>query len=492
MLRPLKEVSRGVFFHYLAFDYECAGIYAVSDKNLSPARWNELIGAFDVETLAKQIAECGFQYACLTIGQNSGYYLAPNMTYEKLVPRDNESRLARRDLIADLSAAMGKYGIPLIAYLPSGAPNKDLFACEKLDSGAVFRKNWEDVIREWSLRWGDKVAGWWFDGVHNPEDYRGDAPNFHTLAAAARAGNPNAMLAFNGGVTYPSMTLSDEEDFSAGEVNDPWKAIQSHVAYTKQTPQILTYSGMGWGIGPMRFSPGEMGAITHSFNRLGGPVTWDVPIERDGTLSPSIVSHLMEFKQIMNTQLTDFPLHDPEIIRPAVWSNIASECSFGQAELDGEKFSYPPENPCRILKRGNLERIYHLPAKRNIYGSFSAAAADYASIELNPTEAGIRFNVKMNDPQAECGHVRWDGSCFELRLLEDEEIMQYTFTPDGLVIPESKEFTFCKDDGGWAFSGLAERKKQIEIRLSVIRDGYAHSHFLFGGNSPSYATLSDL
>ncbi|HSV16602.1 MAG TPA: hypothetical protein VLI90_20225 [Tepidisphaeraceae bacterium] len=88
-----------------------------------------------------------------------------------------------------------------MVYLPSGAPGGDKATKAALQyqngphRNAEFQRNWEAIMREWSLRWGDHVAGWWFDGCYWPNAmYRGDEPNFHTFAAAVRAGNPNSAI----------------------------------------------------------------------------------------------------------------------------------------------------------------------------------------------------------------------------------------------------------------------------------------------------------
>ena len=79
------------------------------------------------------------------------------------------------------------------------------------------------MIAEWSRRWEKKVVGWWFDGCYFPNSmYRSvDAPNFASLAAAARAGNPDSSVAFNPGVVVRIISVSRDEDFTAGEINNP-------------------------------------------------------------------------------------------------------------------------------------------------------------------------------------------------------------------------------------------------------------------------------
>jgi 3-methyl-2-oxobutanoate hydroxymethyltransferase len=54
------------------------------------------------------------------------------------------------------------------------------------------------VIQEWSDRYGDKVAGWWFDGGYDHIKF--NEAIAQTYAKAVKHGNPNAIVTFNPGV----------------------------------------------------------------------------------------------------------------------------------------------------------------------------------------------------------------------------------------------------------------------------------------------------
>ncbi len=189
----MKEAKWGVMNHYLA-DWQAR----VHGLTMSVEEWNRLIDSFDVEGLASQLQSAGASYYQISIGQNSGYYLSPNATYDTLTGIQ-PSKCSRRDLVADLYGALHKRGIRLMVYLPSGAPGQDKAADAALEwrngpyPNGEFQDKWEQIIQEWSRRWGNKVAGWWFDGCYFPNTmYRSpEAPNFATFAAAARAGNPD-------------------------------------------------------------------------------------------------------------------------------------------------------------------------------------------------------------------------------------------------------------------------------------------------------------
>lgn len=293
----MKDARFGVMSHYLA-DW----MGQREGHKVTVSEWNEMIDHFDVEALAGQIASTGAGYFQITIGQNSGFYLAPNATYDRLVGI-GPGKCSRRDLVADLAEALHKRRIRLLVYLPAGAPAGDVMARKALDwengphRNREFQIKWQQVIREWSLRWGKKVSGWWFDGCYWPNTmYRTkDAPNFESFAAAARAGNPESVVAFNPGVIYRTISITPFEDFIAGEVDqsDRWnpRRLQDGKADGVQA-HVLTYLGEKWGMGQPRFSTDEVVAFSKKVVAEGGVITWDTPIERNGTYAKPFLDQL--------------------------------------------------------------------------------------------------------------------------------------------------------------------------------------------------------
>ena len=302
----MQEAQWGVMTHYLA-DWQAR----VHKLNMSVEEWNRLIDGFDVETLAKQLESAGAHYYQITLGQNSGYYLAPNAAYDKLTGVQ-PSKCSRRDLVTDLHSALGKRGIRLMVYLPSGAPAGDKAAAAALQwrngpyPNREFQVNWEQVIREWSLRWGKKIAGWWFDGCYFPNSmYRAsEPPNFASFAAAARAGNPEAVLAFNPGVVYRMLSITPFEDFTAGEIDKPELTTirrASNGQIDGAQIQMLSYLGQTWGMGAPRFNEEQVIAHTRKIREAGGAVTWDVPVELNGTISQPFLDQLTALGKALGT-----------------------------------------------------------------------------------------------------------------------------------------------------------------------------------------------
>jgi hypothetical protein len=319
--RWFRDARWGIFVHYLASTTTSDG------PVLTPELWNAQMDAFDIPGLVAQLQHVGAKYIFLTLGQNSGYFCSPNETYDHLVER-NPSRLSRRDLVGELADALDQAGIRAMVYLPSHAPAYDIQAVENLActppwdaSGwqlkpgtylntrntderlSTFQRNWEAVIREWSLRWGTKVHGWWFDGCYFADRmYRNqDEPNFASMASAARAGNPNSIVAFNPGVTVPVIRCTQYEDYTAGEISSalpvkesPRDGVQDGYIEGAQY-HILTYLGESWGQGKPRFPRELVLGYTKMINDLGGVVTWDVPIDKNGRIPQD---HLEVLKQL--------------------------------------------------------------------------------------------------------------------------------------------------------------------------------------------------
>lgn len=301
----MEDARWGVVVHYLA-DWRIRD----DGGELSVESWNQMVDEFDVEGLARQLDSCGAGYLMLTLGQNSGYYLSPNETYDRFVQR-KPSRCSRRDLPSDMITALNKRGIKLMVYMPAGPPSGDAKAREALKfegearRNAAFQTKWEAVIREWSLRWDDGVAGWWFDGCYWPNlTYRHESPpNFETFAAAARAGNPDAVVAFNPGAVDRVLSITPFEDYSAGEINDPDRLmIRRHRDGKVDGTRIhvLSYLGETWGRGSPRFDSERVVDWSRKVVETGGAVTWDVPVERSGRIG---AAHLEQLK-IVGAALT--------------------------------------------------------------------------------------------------------------------------------------------------------------------------------------------
>ncbi|MDZ7619724.1 MAG: alpha-L-fucosidase, partial [Patescibacteria group bacterium] len=172
----LPQSRYGVFVHFLPS----------SDAQFA------LVDRFDVDALAEQLEAMGAKYFVITLGQNSGYFNAPNREYEQVTGYAAGTRCSKRDLPLDIYRAIQPRGIRLMLYLPCQTPNRDVRAqaAYGLPEGPKdqpidleFARKWARVIQEWSDRYGDKVSGWWFDGAYQHVQFNEDIARVYAAAA---------------------------------------------------------------------------------------------------------------------------------------------------------------------------------------------------------------------------------------------------------------------------------------------------------------------
>ena len=301
----------GVLTHYLADSAS-----NLKPIDLTPDDWNRRIDAFDVDGLARQLAEHRVPHFFITIGQNSGFYLSPNRTYDEITGI-RPSKLSRRDLIADLAKAFAPHGIRLMVYLPGMAPASDAVAKAKLEGvddarHTTLQRNWEAVVREWSLRWGRNVHGWWIDGPYDAPAYQHpDEPNYRSFATALKAGNPDSLVAFNNGLRTPLYSMTEYEDYTPGEIErDMTVAPGNTPDFSRLAPyerylngaqlHVLTIMGEWWGKGPVRFPDELTIGYTKFINSRGGVVTWDLPLTLEGHIAEEFRPQLAALSKAMS------------------------------------------------------------------------------------------------------------------------------------------------------------------------------------------------
>lgn len=318
--RWFRQSKWGIFFHYLA-----SPASGTNAAEITVDEWNRRVDSFDVDGLAGQLEEIGAGYFFITLGQNSGFYLSPNKSYDAILNRKT-SRLSRRDLVADLATALEKRGLRTLVYFTCLGPAQDVEALEALkctppwkphcalassnykiqpgvdDRLTAFQNNWQKIIGEWSVRWGKKVSGWWFDGGYYADKLysHADAPNEASFFAAARSGNPDSILAVNPGVKVPIIKHASDEDYTAGEIADAFPIGMntgkgSHpVGGSIDGAQyhLLSFFGDYWGRGEPRFSQELLIAYTRYINTAHGVMTWDVPPTPTGLITETFLGAL--------------------------------------------------------------------------------------------------------------------------------------------------------------------------------------------------------
>ncbi len=291
-----------------------------------------LVDKFDVERLAEQLQEVGAGYFMLMLGQNSGCYAAPNAAYDEITSRSPGEKCSIRDLPLELYRALHPRGIKLMLYLPANPPDvpeiRQQFGWDpqveagrptpKRDRGKPTQQStekWCKVIGEWSMRYGEKVSGWWIDGAYkelydNPETP--GQPGIAMLSTAIKAGNPSALVAFNGGLRNHPFFYADHDDYLAGHdagANQLSEIPESRFIGSTQC-HALVYMGSNWGASQPRFWTEQWLGYCQNVFAKGGVITFDVGKNTDvksgnpvGTIADG---HFQQLKAI-KAGLRDLP-----------------------------------------------------------------------------------------------------------------------------------------------------------------------------------------
>lgn len=296
----------GLMVHWVRGTMPRAGAW-VSD-------WDRACDSFDVERFAAQVERSGARWVIFPFGHISGggFYCSPNAHLESIAP----GRCSRRDLVMDIADALQRRGIRLIAYLHAevdcGGFDAALRDGMEWDADPVDKSKYQShlmaVIREWSVRLGPRLSGWWFDGcydssaksflrTHTWDNRRFD---FARWDEAVRAGNARSIYAMNPGANSFASVDARHEGYLGGEAND--------LAFTPAGPREdgLPWHALVWidcfwvhekepgPIPPPKYTAGELAAYCRAWKRWGGGVTWNVGIYQDGTIAEASVERLAE------------------------------------------------------------------------------------------------------------------------------------------------------------------------------------------------------
>jgi hypothetical protein len=303
-----KDAGFGIMVHYLQ---------PLMAPNGGAVEWNKAVNSFDVKKFAEQVHEAKVGFVLFTLGQNSGYYCAPNAVFDSIVGVSPGELCSTRDLPRDLIGALDKYNIPVLLYLPSNPPmnnqlvSKNLHYAYKKDS-ATSQFNQpilENMIREWSLRYGDGVKGWWFDGLYswnNIRDTRMDMSlkhNISTHTLAAKAGNRHSIVTYNYGLGKIAVN-TPYCDYSSGEKRtiDEYPAgrwVEDGVQWF-----LFTYLGEQWAGKGQQFETDSLVAKAETVFTNDGVLCLEVVTNRTGEILPhhlkqinAVGERLSEIKQ---------------------------------------------------------------------------------------------------------------------------------------------------------------------------------------------------
>jgi hypothetical protein len=183
----MRKAKYGVQFHWTSMSAPRHG-----ERKL----YQEACCAFPVKEFASLVNSTGAGYVIITTSHAQYYFPAPIKAIDRLKP----GRTSERDLVSDWIDALGAYGIKLMLYYHVGHGDwKQIDGWWRATgydpkNPTPFLDTWTAIITEVGQRYGEGLAGWFFDDgcVYYPLN-----PDFRKLTASAKAGNPARLVCYN-------------------------------------------------------------------------------------------------------------------------------------------------------------------------------------------------------------------------------------------------------------------------------------------------------
>jgi len=257
----------------------------------------EAVHDFDVSAFSNMVETTGAGYVIFTVNHLYPHCPAPITTWEEIHP----GWTTKRDLIGEIAESLNQKGIKLILYMAShliGKPDgmdESVFLRNMINvryPGSGFDEDRHvKILNEFGERYGDKVAGYWFDGYDLiPQQY----PNvrFERIFDASKKENPDRIIGLNFWI-FPDATPWQE--YWAGEADESLKSaksryiehpvgkgLQRHALFMLE--DIWIHRGVDSEMEPPIFTEEELIDYVNSLTANEGVATINLGIYQDGTV----------------------------------------------------------------------------------------------------------------------------------------------------------------------------------------------------------------
>ncbi len=292
------EAKYGVMFHF--------------DPNSQPRHgpkqpYAEAVRDFDVNTFADMVEETGAGYVIFTLNHghhNLNLWFAPIKSWEKL----HSGSTTKRDLVGEIADALDKRGIKLIIYIASSSLLADALSSDSIsDKEDAFDVHVE-ILNEMGLRYGKKLAGYWFDSWDRiPQMFTNAPVSFERLFKATKAGNPDRIIGLNFWI-FPDATLWQE--YWAGEADeklepakgryieyDAGRGLQRHALFMLE--DIWVHSKPNSEMEEPVFTEEELISYVKQLTANEGVATINLGIYQDGTVGKESLELMQALRRAM-------------------------------------------------------------------------------------------------------------------------------------------------------------------------------------------------
>ncbi|CAA6678216.1 MULTISPECIES: hypothetical protein [unclassified Lentimonas] len=275
---------------------------------------------FDVDVFMEQIDQLTtINHVVINIGRGhqASWYASP---YPEMAAIMGDDLFPERDLFAELLDALKARDLKVLVYFSVTGMDRGYLSKEQLatwkayleSEGLSHNEGVAQIMEYYSMKFGDKIDGWWVDRVNgrlfDEEDHR-------LFATALRSGNPNAVIAMHRKTGYPIVQGTAYCDFTAGHPiavkvqptwtpsnvamvehieSGPWLNIAGEADLAEGTAlgAILMPFQEKWRNGAAGFPTDQAIDWTLRTMQAGGMYTWAIAREGYGFALP-------QFKQLV-------------------------------------------------------------------------------------------------------------------------------------------------------------------------------------------------
>jgi Alpha-L-fucosidase len=289
------KAGYGVMFHWTDFTQPREG---------TKKPYPDAVEAFDVNAFADLLEQMGAGYVIFTLNHAHPHCPAPIRAWETVHPQWT----TRRDLIGDIADALKKHAIRLILYINSPVMTKfgktgETGLYELTFSEEQFTHIHKDILSEIGSRYGEKLAGYWFDSWYQSLAAYPDVP-VESIYRYTKVGNPNRVTALNFWI-FP--VLTPWQDYWAGEFNrlqnsfpsryirrGAGKGFQAHGLLSMLESWVHSDPGP---IPPPQFSVQDLVAYVKANMERQAVTTINIGIYQDGTVEQSSLEMMRQLRR---------------------------------------------------------------------------------------------------------------------------------------------------------------------------------------------------
>lgn len=282
----MNDAKYGLMFHWTNHSVGTDGVRRP---------FEQAVNEFDVDKFVELVEKTGAGYVIFTVGHAEQFCPAPIKSWEAIHP----GQTTERDLVMEIADGLAKIDVKLMCYMHSQGT-----ARFREDSNEEFFERFKTILVEFGNRYGEKLAGYWFDcwsGIYAGYPDASTEEFYHI----AKTGNKDRLVSLNSWI-FP--VFSPWQDYWAGEVRT-FIAPPKNGTYTDGPApglptQILLTMEDDWSQGRKEsmepwFEADELAQYINDCADNGGAVTINLSIYQDVAISKEAEEIMSKVKQMV-------------------------------------------------------------------------------------------------------------------------------------------------------------------------------------------------